>query len=385
MVYVPKPKPISTGDHLVGAFHCPLWKATNEKNFWNSITAYPERTPLLGYYDEGTPEVTDWEIKFALEHGIGLFIPCWFRARNNRGKPIQTVFGHWLHEGLFQSRYGEMIKFALLWENANGIACGVESERDLFDNLLPYWIENYFRRPNYLREQGKPVVFLYGVAALMDDLGGAEKTKSALQKMRFECKKAGLNGLVILGEYHGHHQYTAKECYDRMKAVGMDYSYSYHWPTFTRHKPAGQTPDPSGLIAGQEMCWTEGTEAELPHVLTVSAGWDSTPWGNSYSSARWRLSPSDLQETCERARRFTEKRSNKGLSRRMILLDNWNEYGEGHYIFPVKDGGFAHLDAIRQAFATKKEKHIDVLPKDIGLGPYDNWFQQFKEVKGKRS
>ena len=50
---------------------------------FNDLHDYPERTPLMGYYDEENPEVCDWEIKWALEHGINCFIYCWYRKLEN--------------------------------------------------------------------------------------------------------------------------------------------------------------------------------------------------------------------------------------------------------------------------------------------------------------
>ena len=69
--YVPPPQPVSTGDYLVGAFRCPLWsEETRGGMAWSPIFDYPERKPVLGWYDEADPEVVDWEVKYALEHGI---------------------------------------------------------------------------------------------------------------------------------------------------------------------------------------------------------------------------------------------------------------------------------------------------------------------------
>jgi hypothetical protein len=55
----------------------------------------------------------------------------------------------------------------------------------------------------------------------------------------------------------------------------------------------------------------------------------------------------------------------------MILLDNWNEWSEGHFIAPSRQHGFGYLDAVRNVFATEELDHVDLLPEDVGLGPYD--------------
>lgn len=150
---VPAPHRADTGRYLLGAMMAPLW---NDGTRWQTITPFPERRPVFGFYDEGTPEVTDWEIKWALDNGISFFMPCWFRAAGNLGKsPVEPVLDHWI-QGLASSRYADRIEFAILWENRNAIACGVASEEDLLGNLMPFWIKQYFKDSRYLLDHGNP-------------------------------------------------------------------------------------------------------------------------------------------------------------------------------------------------------------------------------------
>ena len=82
--YVPEPRPV-TSDYLVGVHYFSGWKQGTHFG-WQKVEPHPERKPLLGYYDEGDPEVADWEIKWALEHGINYFVYCWYRR--GFGKPV---------------------------------------------------------------------------------------------------------------------------------------------------------------------------------------------------------------------------------------------------------------------------------------------------------
>ena len=59
----------------------------------------------------------------------------------------------------------------------------------------------------------------------------------------------------------------------------------------------------------------------------------------------------------------------------MLLLDNWNEWGEGHYIAPYREYGFGYLDAVRKVFSSAAGPHVDLIPEDIGLGPYDTAYR----------
>ncbi len=257
--YIPPPKEVRTDPYRVGVFMCPLWKtgAINGKE-WNAIVPFPERQPVLGWYDEGDPEVTDWEIKYLLEHGITFGITCWYRDKGNLGQPVKPWLGHWLHEGLFKSRYGDRFTFAIMWENIAKQACGLASEKDLLENLLPFWVENYFRRPNYLRVDGKPVLMIYGISRFIDELGGEEQAKAAVAKMRDDCRDRGFGGLTIVGE---HHVQPADHLL-AMANIGIDGVASYHWPTFTGAFP--REPNAEKLIAAQQCCWRELVKYSLP-------------------------------------------------------------------------------------------------------------------------
>ena len=197
--YIPEPQPVRTSI-LIGAHNCPLWEA-NQPQMWNQVIKHPERTPALGFYAQENPEVADWETKWAVEHGVSFFVYCWYR--NGQGGPVKMRFGSAIHDALLKSRYVSKMKFTVMWENqARGVA-GVSSEADLMQNLLPFWIENYFRHPSYLKIDNKPLLFIYRPEFLVQDLGGEDKVRAAFDKMRAACRKAGFDGLYLLGEYRG--------------------------------------------------------------------------------------------------------------------------------------------------------------------------------------
>lgn len=361
---VPPPEP-PPSDYLVGCHYCPLWKQGSRPTVWEPIVPFPERKPALGYYDEDDPEVTDWEIKWALDHGIRYFVYCWYRT--SQGRPVEQMLGHAIHDGLFNSRYGSQFRFAIMWENQARGRAGVASEDDLLTNLLPFWIENYFQRDNYLRVDGKPLLFIYRPEFLVDDLGSVEAVRQALDKAREACQQAGLGGLTILGEYRG----TAPQPLQLMLDEGLDYAFQYCWPV--------DSVPPAEAVATQERYWESWREQDIiPFLITLSMGWDSTPWHPSYS--KWRLPPADFETLCQRGQAFVDRLPQNSLGRRLVLLDNWNEYGEGHYIAPHREYGFGYLDAVRKVFTHAAEPHVDPIPEDYGLGPYDKAWRQQQSV-----
>ena len=166
--YVPAPKPVAAkGPCLIGVQSCNLWREGTAYAGWEYVYPYrAQRKPYLGWYDEGNPEVTDWEIKWQVEHGISFEMHCWYRPSHYAvGYPIKDGdMDHALLKGLFNARYSHLKKFAIMYTNDNG---GFTTPDDFRRNLVPYWIEYFFKDPRYLKLDGKPVICLYDFNKLM--------------------------------------------------------------------------------------------------------------------------------------------------------------------------------------------------------------------------
>lgn len=351
--YIPEPVPAKT-EVLIGAHHCPLWEA-DKISLWDNVLKHPERTPALGFYAQENPEVSDWETKWAVEHGVSFFVYCWYRA--GQGGEVRTRYGTAIHDALFKSKFVGQMKFTLMWENQSKGTAGVADEKDLFDNLLPYWIENYFKHPSYVKIGNKPVLFIYRPEFLINDLGSVEKAAAAVAKMRQACRDAGFDGLYVLGEYRG----LDPKHLELMKRLGLDYTFAYCWPI-------PNSPKPDEAVRAQ-LGYIRKTQAlgVLPQVVTVSQAWSG--WRDEGSI--WKIPPTDFEGLLREAKAFIATLPPDQLGSQMLLLDNWNEWGEGHYLAPYREYGFGYLDAVRTVFAPDAGPHEDLLPEDIGRGPYD--------------
>jgi hypothetical protein len=357
--YIPVPLVVKT-PYLIGAHYFPGWREGTHLG-WQKIQPYPERKPTLGWYDEGNPEVTDWEIKWCLEHGISFFVYCWYRSGEN--KAIQPYLGHAIHDGLFKAKFSDKFRFAIMWENANGK--GVSSEKDLLENLFPFWAETYFKKQNYLKIDGKPVLFIYSLWALRRDLGTADAIHSTFEKLRSAAITLGFPGLTLLCENRGLDTSVAQS----IKRCGFDESFAYCCAMQETN------PSPATAIKTQiDFMQNLQTITAVPFIPTVSMGWDATPWQPS-DKMHWQLPPPDFKTLCQKVKSFMATLPEKNLGRRMLLLDNWNEWGEGHYIAPCQQYGFGYLDAVREVFTSAPKKHRDIVPGDIGRGPYDSLFR----------
>lgn len=365
--YIPEPVPAPTS-MLIGAHHCPLWEA-DKPEMWHNVLKHPERTPALGFYAQENPEVADWETKWAVEHGISFFVYCWYRTE--QGGAVKTRFGSAIHDALFKSRFVNKMKFTLMWENQARGKAGVVDEQDLFTNLLPYWMENYFQHPSYLIVDNKPVLFIYRPEYLVDDLGGVANVANAFSRMRQVCRESGFDGLYLLGEYRG----TDPAHLELMKNLGLDYTFAYCWYVH-------DNPTPERAIQTQMEYIRKTQELNiLPQVVTVSQAWSG--WRDE--GTIWKIPPPQFETLLRQAREFVSTLPQEQLGSRMLLLDNWNEWGEGHYIAPYREYGFGYLDAVRKVFSTAPEEHLDLLPEDIHRGPYDTAIRTHFETLEQRA
>ena len=57
--------------------------------------------------------------------------------------------------------------------------------------------------------------------------------------------------------------------------------------------------------------------------------------------------------------------------RKIIMIDNWNEWDEGHYVSPSVGYGFRYLQAIREELTHRDNLPDYRTPQDLGLTGYN--------------
>jgi len=344
--YVPKPVPVDTGDFIVGVQSCSLWRSSYHLG-WDRVNGYADRTPLLGWYEDGNPEVSDWETKYMVEHGISYQMYAFSRPAGNEGKPIKTpLHSAALLEGYFKSQYSDKIKFAIDFTNGPG---NVKGQADFRNNLVPYLIEYFFKDPRYLVVDNKPVFAIYNFEALKNDLGGMLELKIELEHLRAQCRKIGFDGAYILAS---NEQQSASVISDIM-ACGFDYIYAYGWGFVYAGSGSGQ------ISIMEDMVSHYGA---YKLIATISHGMDPKEWMGT--NAGGRITPAELKQICNYVKNQYVKRFSKDfLNSKMVLLGNWNEVAEGHFFTPAGPDPFAYLDVIRETFKKNPSaKHTDVIP-----------------------
>ena len=340
--YVPPPRPIRS-EYEIGVYYFPGW---GRPESWRPIESFPERRPVLGFYREGLPEVADWHIKWAVEHGITFFCYDWYWRQGHQR------LNHALHDGFFQARYRNLLKFCLLW--ANHFGPGEHSPEDN-EAVCRYWIENYFRRPDYFKVDGRPLLVIFSVHSMERDLG-VEGTRKAIELWHRLTEEAGVGKILVAG-------CGIPAQLPRMVEMGFDAITGYNWPSCGIGDRRWATF--AEVASNYDRLWWRplANAGLLPVITPVSAGWDSRPWHGDRALVLSNCTPEAFQQHLADAKRFIEETGQP----KVLLIEAWNEWGEGSYCEPHKQYGFGHLEAIRRVFCPEAEQTIPFGPRDVGL------------------
>ena len=375
--YIDEPRP-ATSKMIVAAHYYAAWKkgAPGLHNGFDDLHEYPERTPLAGYYDEEDPHYTDWEIKWAVEHGINCFIHCWYRRLDNVGKPITAAnlrCGHGLHEALFNAKFQKYMKFAIMYEASP--RWGGTDPQDMLEHLMPFWMENYFKRDNYLVIDNKPVLFIYNNKRLAKEcFASAEEERETFDACREYAVKQGFAGLTIaLMDTTP----TAEAQADAM-ARGFDFRFGYG----SGYNPKTSFPPQEDIIEGQCRLLEERLATDpLRNIATASCFRDATPrttehWINmGYGFNRetvWYLQPENYEKLLLKMQDIIAPLPNNAWAKRIIMIDNWNEWDEGHFVAPSHEFGFKYLQAIREALTLRDNLPDYRMPQDMGFSNFNH-------------
>lgn len=328
------------GDYLVGTYYYPGWRDKQPHNIsptpWDAIKPYSEREPLLGWYDEGTDKVTQQHLEWMHDYGIDFVAYDWYWSKDNK-----VLLEHALASYL-RAPNRDKVKFSLLWANHDG----VPSSRENFEQMVTHWVKYYFSRPEYLRVDSKPVVFVFFADFLKKDASkfGAT-TKDLLDSAQEIAKQNGLAGIYfVAGTGAGS---PMIDSYARASGYSSLSAYNYHqglWsPVMSRSYPE--------LDKYYQEHWGRFlTKGNLPLIVPITAGWDKRPWGGSKDPLHdLSVGTADQFEAHLKSAKATMDAATTA-SPKMGVICCWNEFGEGSYIEPTKKNGFSYLEKVKKVF-----------------------------------
>lgn len=359
----PKPLPgRQPGFHLI-AYYLPQYHPIPENDQWwgtgftewrNVTRAFPMFTGHaqprfpgeLGYYDLRIPQVMDRQIELAKSYGITAF--CfhfyWFGGKRLLELPIS----------LFVQNTDPNFKFCLCWANENSTRRWDGADHEILiaqshsasdDLAFIQHLKQYFDDHRYLKIQGKPVLTTYRPGLLPD-------AKATLTRWRKAAERAGFPGLYLIAT----------------NSFGFSNYAEFGFDALSEFPPHGLDIESSGDInllhqdfMGPYQTICDSTNTSLTFSKSrknmvvfpgVMPSWDNTPRrllrGTVFHGSTPALFYEWLAFSIDRAKNNEEHE-------RFVFINAWNEWGEGAYLEPDREFGYAYLAACAAAVNDKIE------------------------------
>jgi len=275
---------------------------------------------------------------------VSFFLLDWYWLQ---GQAKNEAF---LEKSLLKSRFLPYIQFCVDWINHKPF--GQISAED-WGVIVDYWIQNYFPDPQYKRfKDGRPIVAVYNTPGFRVDLG-AETVPRLLADGNARAKKAGFPGIYwVAGNPDGDPAVLLNEGYEAATRYNFPAEGSGGFPT----SPARQH------ILGAPNVW-DRMPKELTPWLPLSAGFEHRPWfGRCPASCRYGITPELFERELRNAKAWLDARRQETL-----VIEAWNEWGEGSSLGPHAAFGFDLLEAIPRVFARNEPPRPPVGPADVGV------------------
>lgn len=313
---------------------------------------YQPRRPLWGYEHDNDPVVVEKWINTALEHGVNTFVYDWYWYD---GKPFLESA---LNDGFLKAPSNEKMNFYIMWANHNVKrnywnyhrygddtsqlwAGGVDREN--FDIIVDRVINQYFKRPNYLKIDGCPVFSIFSLSALMEGLGGEEQTREALAYFREKVREAGFPGLHLQGMSGGPSNPSPEKLDKivyRVKNLNLD--------SFALYNMGGFNVDYVVHCENAKLIRENlDRDLDVPVFPCVSIFWDDTPRfphkGEEHVT-RYNGTPENFAKALRLAKKYADEHPEQIP---LISINAWNEWVEGSYLLPDEVNGFGYLEAVK--------------------------------------
>ena len=321
---------------------------------------YQPRQPLWGYELDNDPKAVEKWIKVAIDHGVNVFVYDWYWY--DEGPFLESA----LNDGFLKAGNNEKMQFYIMWAN-HDVKFNYWNVHRYSDNTDILWdakvdwknyqiivdrvINQYFKRPNYFKIDGKPVFSIFSVNKLLESFGGStEETRKALDYFRDEVKKAGFPGLHIQWNQGGGSvmpEETAAQFANRVEEMGFNSVAMYNM---------GGLDEDYLVYGSNSIRIREQMDAilDVPVFPCVSIGWDDTPRFPAkgiHDVVHYHNTPNSFATLLAKAKKYADNHPDQP---KLITINAWNEWVEGSYLLPDMLNGFDYLEAVREVFIDGK-------------------------------
>lgn len=351
-------KPLKIGMNVFPGWSTP-GGGPNPSNPWAVIP--PAREPLQGFYDETDQAVVDAQIQWMVNAGVDYVMIDWFFdtvTGDATSAELKPFLDHFIERYMSSTVIGKP-KFMVMWAASTNAGRLTNTG---FANTIAWFEQRYFTHPDYLRIDDRPAIAFLDVGTSYPQLSptGISGVKAAINLAKTTTDLYVIAGCSSTNDYWIS-QVSAGATFDGvfpLNATRRNNSVTNVISTTGTNDFAELNYRAYGPKDGDLESWTgawTSTPRAIAGTLTVfspiSAGFDSTPWNYTGNITLMKGFPSqdEFRSHLLTAREFVE--SHKTETQGWLIIQSWNEWGEGSVCCPTKSEGFEKLNAIKEVLS----------------------------------
>jgi IPT/TIG domain-containing protein/glycosyl transferase family WbsX len=334
----------------LGAYYFDGWSGPLSNFHFQGLPLgpYQDRQPFSAWQDNSICAV-EQQLATAHNFGIDFFVFDWYFnvAVNDPGENLNSALQ--ITQAL-PNRYG--MQYAILYVDSPPF----DVQPTNWTTAVNEWV-GYMIDPDYVQVSGKPVMFIIDVGEMRSDFGTSVAVSGALQQLSAAAQAQGLSGVYVVGGFGVPDgtmgQNSLSDGFAVAQADGYDaiafYNYAFAPPPVNGMLPF------STLSAAGLWTWNQAAQSSpLPFIPTAMAGWDPRPWNETESISGdlmwYSRTPQDVATLAQAAIVWAAAnpllRPEPPPTPPLVLIEAWNELGEGSYVIPTAGDGTGYGDAI---------------------------------------
>ena len=232
----------------------------------------------------------------------------------------------------------------------------LDSSREALIEMTEYLADNYFRLPNHLTVDGRPVLMIYQPQRVITANGGPPGFRRTLEGMNKLLRSKGFRNMYLIA-IEAHMPITG----DIYGEAGFDAMTSYCYyatdPDSRYERKGGYSVPYEEIIKHYETVWKDVTRIKkLPYMVPIGTNWDCRPRHGEDGFAVTGKSPEKFEVMCANSLKYIDRNVD------MAIIEAWNEWGEGSILEPDREWRFGFLDVVRKVFTDGPANHIDYVP-----------------------
>jgi lipopolysaccharide biosynthesis protein len=349
------------------ALHLPQFHETSENNEWwgEGFTEWTNvksakklfkthnqpMAPLNNnYYNLLKKENLKWQADLANEYGLSGFVyfHYWFKGRKILEKPCEILL----------ASQDIKTEYCFCWANHNWTRAWDGKERQMLIRQVYGGIEDwgkhleyllpFFKDTRYIKYNNKPVLFIYNASHILN-------YNEMIEYWDEKLRDGGFDGIYIV-EYIN--SKNTQKVGINTQAVYEDEplcSARFFIPSYMKLKrflvkKLSMTDYIEFDLLWKSILKKKKTYGDAKIIQGAFPAWDNSPRRGKKSLIITGSSPEKFEHYFKQL--LNSKRKN--ISNDYLVINSWNEWGEGTYLEPSEALGFAYLEAVKESLISKK-------------------------------